>query len=379
MIVHKGLDSQVIIEGLNQGILIFNSANRLVQENAAARAILGSDIRLIRDEGWIAAAVLFNGRLTDPTRMIEIVRDQAIDSGQPERFHIYRAGERLPCWITALRSHDDTYIMITIEVPDWSAVSDVIEKYLDEVREVVTATDGHAKLIAQTINGVKATDTAEQLGKRITGFTQLIDIHMYRLRSLTDLVERLEHVRTGQVRATCRERLRRVVVYDFMEDLLEAMDEISLVDPETDAGDYRSRIHAVVPRQLAVTAAPDYLANVLRDVLRNAIMYSAREAPVKIVAHVATPTTVQIDVVDEGYGIRTIEMERVFLPFMRSRQPQIMGEFGYGLSLYLCKNEVEAMNGRIWFQTEEGVGTTFSIKLPAWRDTSRLSSQSSQR
>ena len=374
MIVDKALHSQVIIEGLNQGILIFNSANRLVQENAAARAILGSDIRLIRDEGWIAAAVLFNGRLTDPSHMIEIVRDQAIDSGQPERFHIYRAGERLPCWITALRSHDDTYIMITIEVPDWSAVSDMIEKYLDEVREVVTATDGHAKLIAQTIKGVQKTDSAEQLGRRIAGFTHLIDIHMYRLRNLTDLVERLEHVRTGQVRNTCRQRMRRVVLFDFVEDLLEELDETPLVDPETDAGDYRDRIRAVIPRQVAVAAAPDYLANVLRDVLRNAIMYSARETPVKIVAYAASPTAIQLDITDEGYGVRAAEMERVFQPFMRSRQPQIMGEFGYGLSLYLCKNEVEAMNGRIWFQSEEGVGTTFSVKLPTWRETNRLSS-----
>lgn len=379
LIVQNALDSQVVIEGLNQGILIFNSANRLVQENAAARAILGSDIRLIRDEGWIAAAVLFNGRLIDPTRMIEIVRDQAIDSGQPERFHIYRAGERLPCWITALRAHDDTYIMVTIEEPDWSAVSDMIEKYLEEVREVVTATDGHAKIIAQTISNVQKTDTAEQLGRRITGFTRLIDLHMYRLHNLTNLVERLEHVRTGQVRDTCRQRTRRVVLFDFVEDLMEELAETPLVDPETDAGDYRERIHAVIPRQVAVSAAPDYLANVLRDVLRNAIMYSAREAPVKIVAYAAAPNAIQLDVIDEGYGVRIAERERVFLPFMRSRQPQIMGEFGYGLSLYLCKNEVEAMNGRIWFQTEEGVGTTFSIKLPVWRETARLSSSSSQR
>ncbi|MBE2183048.1 MAG: hypothetical protein IAE89_06455, partial [Anaerolineae bacterium] len=41
-----------------------------------------------------------------------------------------------------------------------------------------------------------------------------------------------------------------------------------------------------------------------------------------------------------------------------------------GLSLYLCKHEVEAMNGRLWFESDEGVGTTFSIKLPLWADDS---------
>ena len=43
---------------------------------------------------------------------------------------------------------------------------------------------------------------------------------------------------------------------------------------------------------------------------------------------------------------------------------QIISEFGYGLAMYLCKHEVEAMNGRIWFDSAEGIGTTLSIALP---------------
>ena len=373
-----GLESQIVLDGLSQGILIFDSANRLVQENAAARTLLGADLKLIRAEGWIAAAVLFNTRLTDPTRMIETARSRAIETAQPVRFHIYRSGERIPCWISALYDPEqhDFYTMITIETPDWSAISDLVEKYLEEVREVVTATRGHAELIAQSVARAKPTDSAEQLGRRITGFTRVIDIHMYRLRMLTDLVERLERVRTGKVRDLARQGQRRIVLADFMEDFLEALDEATLVDPESDTGDHRKRLRVVIPQKIAVAATPEYLAQVLRDVLRNAIMYSMRGSLIKIVAYANRDNSVQIDVIDEGYGIRAADSERVFLPFTRSRQPQIMGEFGYGLSLYLCKNEVEAMNGRIWFESEEGVGTTFSLKLPAWRESSGLLSSS---
>jgi len=77
---------------------------------------------------------------------------------------------------------------------------------------------------------------------------------------------------------------------------------------------------------------------------------------------------IQIDMVDQGYGIRAKEQERVFEEFKRARQPQIIGEFGYGLSLALCKHEVAAMNGTMWFKSEENVGTTFSLRLPAWKD-----------
>ncbi|MEZ4668710.1 MAG: ATP-binding protein [Anaerolineae bacterium] len=88
-------------------------------------------------------------------------------------------------------------------------------------------------------------------------------------------------------------------------------------------------------------------------------MYSMKATPIMIMAHTSTGNvSAQIDVVDEGYGVRAKEFERVFMPFERARQPQIIGEFGYGLSLYLCKQEVEAMNGKVWFESEEGVGTT---------------------
>jgi signal transduction histidine kinase len=100
-----------------------------------------------------------------------------------------------------------------------------------------------------------------------------------------------------------------------------------------------------------------------------------KATPIIIMAQTSPQNqSVQIDVIDEGYGIRAKEFERVFASFQRARQPQILGEFGYGISLYLCKHEVEAMNGKIWFESEEGVGTTFSLKLPMWRDDSSSSS-----
>jgi hypothetical protein len=123
-----------------------------------------------------------------------------------------------------------------------------------------------------------------------------------------------------------------------------------------------------------VAASSEHLSLILRDLVRNAIMYSMKATPVKIVAS-AQQNTVQIDVIDEGYGVRAKEMDKVFQPFQRARQPQIIAEFGHGISLYLCKQEVEAMNGAMWFRTEEDVGSTFSFKLPAWRASASSSSQ----
>jgi signal transduction histidine kinase len=371
---HKGLDLEGLMDGLGQGVLIFDSSNKLVMENRAARTFLGADLKLVRSEGWNAAVMLFDSRQNDPEKSVNAVRAKALDSASPVRFHIYRAGEHIPCWATAVQGKNgEVFTMITIEIPDWSALSEILSKYLLEVRDAIDSTRGHANLIAQTTKRPKANDTIETLGRRITGFTRLIDIHMYRLNTLTNLIERLENLRTGELRNSVRGARRRIVLADFFEDFLEEIDDSGLIDPESDSRDHRRRINANVPDDLIISASPTHLLAVLRDLLRNAIMYSMKAAPVQVVAHAsAKDNTVQIDVIDEGYGIRSSEAERVFQPFMRGRQPQIMSEFGYGLSLYLCKHEVEAMNGRLWFASEEGVGTTFSLKLPAWREQPAL-------
>ena len=141
-----------------------------------------------------------------------------------------------------IQRHDQTYTMLTIENQDWSMVTDVVEKYLDEVREVVNATRGHADLITQTVTHAKPDETAERLSQRIGGFTHIIDIHMFRLYALTDLIERLELIRTGKINEVVNQTWRRIVVAEFMEDFLEALDETPLLDPESETGDNRSRV-----------------------------------------------------------------------------------------------------------------------------------------
>jgi signal transduction histidine kinase len=366
----KQLNHQAVIDGLGQGVLIFDSGDHLVLDNLAARTILGTDLKLIRAEGWKAASTLFNTRLNNPDEAVENVRSTALTSGRPVRFHIYRSGEYVPCWAAAVQGDGgEIFTMITIEVPDWSAIHELMDKFREEVQTAAEATQGHTDLIMQTVKNVKPKDTVETLGKRITGFTQLISTHMHRLERMTKMLERLEYIRTGKIQEIVRANRKKLALADFIEDFLEELAETKLLDPETANQDYRSRITTTIPSDLVIEASVEHLSAVLQDLLRNAIMYTMKASPIMIIAHsTGKNQSVQVDVIDEGYGVRTKEFERVFLPFQRARQPQIIGEFGYGLSLYLCKHEIEAMNGKIWFESEEGVGSTFSFKLPAWRE-----------
>jgi signal transduction histidine kinase len=162
----------------------------------------------------------------------------------------------------------------------------------------------------------------------------------------------------------------RVNLADFVEDFLEELVDEALIDPSR-TDDLRDRLSLQIPGNLQIAASGSHLANILRDLLRNAVLYSPEGTAITLrAARMQQGNAVQIDVIDEGYGIRAKESDRIFAPFQRARQPQIIGEFGYGLSLYLAKAEVEAMGGRIWYESEEGVGSMFSVKLPIWREAS---------
>jgi signal transduction histidine kinase len=228
----------------------------------------------------------------------------------------------------------------------------------------ITSTRGHAELIKQVIARRTDKTTAEQLSKQVSGFAGIMAIHMYRLEMLMDMLQRLEDIRTGHLAAVVRNNRKGIKLTAFLEDFLEEIMESPLVEAPDPEIDYRDRIQVDVPNGVEVLASKEHLTYLMRDILRNSLMYSEPDTPITIRATMAPKArNVQIDIQDAGYGIREKEAGRVFTPFQRARQPQILAEFGYGLSLYLVKMEIEAMGGKIWFSSEEGVGTTFSFKL----------------
>jgi signal transduction histidine kinase len=378
MASERSLDAQALLDGLGQGALLFDSANRFVLGNQMARSILGTDLRAFQIEGWLGAVGFFDRYLTDSGDTLDQIRARALTSERPARFHIYRDGALVSCWAGAVHGKSgELYTMIVLEMPDWGMVNDLLHRYIVEVKQGVQEAAGHARLINQSTESPKSNQSVEQLGRRVGGFARLINVQMHRLERLTSLVIRLDAIRTGAVVDQARQERKKVVLKDFFEDFVESLDETPLLDPETTTDSPRSRLKVIVPQHLSLRASPLHLSLVLRDILRNAIMYSMRGTPITIVAYAGSKeSTVQIDVTDEGCGIRASEFGRVFTPFERARQPQIISEFGYGISLYLCKHEVEAMNGLMWFESQEGSGTIMSLRLPAWRGepTSSVSS-----
>jgi signal transduction histidine kinase len=368
--LQASLDFRAVIDGLGQGVLLFDSDDHLILDNLAARSILGPNLMLVRSEGWSACAMLLDARRIDGPSANE-VRAQALRQAEPVRFHTLLAGAYTPCWAAAIYgTGGKVFTMITLERPDWKALNELMAAFRDEARMAITSTRGHAELITQLVRKRSAGMDIDELGQRISGFAEIMATHMFRLQMLMDLLYRLEIIRTGQLAPNVRKARSKTLLGDFVEDFLEELVDEALIDPSR-RDDLRDRLTVQIPGDVAVSASPVHLRNILRDLLRNAVLYSPPGSPITVKAtRIQQGNSVQIDVIDQGYGIRAKEADRIFAPFQRARQPQIIGEFGYGLSLYLAKAEIEAMSGRIWYESEENVGSTFSIKLPVWHEVS---------
>jgi PAS domain S-box-containing protein len=112
-----------------------------------------------------------------------------------------------------------------------------------------------------------------------------------------------------------------------------------------------------------VAGDADKVRQVLANLVENAIKYSPDGGRVDVRLE-AGARGVRFSVEDRGLGIPDAEKERIFEKFYRLDPHLTRGVGGTGLGLYICRELVRQMDGRIWLDSTEGLGSTFSFELP---------------
>lgn len=102
---------------------------------------------------------------------------------------------------------------------------------------------------------------------------------------------------------------------------------------------------------------------VLENLVSNAIKYTPAEGSVEL-RFGRSNGTVRIEVSDTGIGIPASDRPKLFTEFFRAENAKAMEEVGTGLGLAIVKEIVDQLGGRIFMESEEGVGTIFVVHLP---------------
>jgi two-component system sensor histidine kinase VicK len=116
-------------------------------------------------------------------------------------------------------------------------------------------------------------------------------------------------------------------------------------------------------RQQELYISREKIWRVISNLISNAIKFSPTGGTIQVkVAEVNTKIIIAVK--DNGIGIPDKLKDQVFNMFTSAQRPGTSGEKSFGLGLSICRQIMEKHHGRIWFESDTNIGTTFFISLP---------------
>jgi signal transduction histidine kinase len=226
--------------------------------------------------------------------------------------------------------------------------AEVIASISQELRQPLSSIVGYTDLLLGESVGI--------LGALQRKFVERIKASTERIHNLTDDMIQITTLETE------------------LNDLKpESVDLNSIIDnamtyTSTQVREKNISIHLELPKSLApVHADREALQQILIHLLQNAGAATPFEGRVRLNVQTQTEDGMEyilIQVADSGGGIAPQDLQRAFTRLYRADNVLIQGIGDTGVGLSIAKTLTEAQHGRIWVESEQGVGSTFSVLLP---------------
>jgi two-component system phosphate regulon sensor histidine kinase PhoR len=334
--------SSAILSSMVEGVAIVNSEGRLVFANRALADILGLGIEpkqgsalveVARQTELLAAArQVLAGK---PSVQSEIVTGTVRQRHFAMTVSPLNAGEASGAVVVL---HDITDLRRLERVR-----RDFVANVSHEFKTPLTAIQG----FAETLLG-GAIDDREHRGR----FLEIILDHARRLTRLTDDLLELSQIEADRLEL----EIRPVPVAELIESCVETT--------RPRAAEKQLTLSIDCPPGLPeISGDRRRLAEVLQNLLDNAVQYTAPGGRIAISAHPEAGHVV-ITVSDTGIGIPQADQARIFERFYRVDTARSREVGGTGLGLSIAKHLVEAHGGRIWVESEVGRGSSFHFTVP---------------
>ncbi len=150
--------------------------------------------------------------------------------------------------------------------------------------------------------------------------------------------------------------IKKINMADFMDDLRKT------IEKEENYPDLKIIFKPISPL-LEINSDAKILKQALYEVIKNAIDYSKADGTVSITFDLKEDAML-IVIEDSGIGISPEQQALIFTKFFRGNNFDTTEVVGAGLGLFIAKEYIKLLKGKIWFESEEGKGTTFRITLP---------------
>lgn len=352
MTIHDG----VIITNKNGAVQFINPAAVAMTECATAENATGLDY------GLLIKLETKEGRELPENENKLII---AMKTGQSlDRFAACligtKSGKRIPIAVSVVVADGGNRIItfrdITKELAEEGEQAEFISTASHEMRTPVASIEGYLSLalnpqtasIDERARGYLAAAHAasQHLGhlfKDLLDVTKLDDGHLRPVFRPVEMVGTVKQIADGYMVAAKNAKLN----FQFGANKQNAV------------GGLDRRLDQVVYGYVDV----NFLHEIMDNLIDNAIKYTPAGGSIYVNV-LGDGDRVLINVTDTGIGISSDDLQHIFQKFYRADNSDTRTIGGTGLGLYLVKQRVEAMGGRVWAESAFGEGSTFYVSLP---------------
>jgi PAS domain S-box-containing protein len=348
---------EAILGSIGVGLVATDRSSKIILVNGAFERILGWDESEVK--GRMLYEVLealdeFGKVIPVAERLINKLLNGEATSITTVNNHRYKRkdGTFIPLAFTAAPILDGPLRLVIGAVGVFRDIT--AEKELDRVKnEFISIASHQLRTPLTAIQWV-----IERFTKKETltpkGMEYLSDIHISakRLTAMVDLMLNLSRIEAGTIGIATEAVDVIALVKIFLLEITPLRDKKEL-----------KVIFEVYPAELVVKTDKNSLRNIIQSLVSNSIEYTPVGGSIDIAVQKKDETFV-IHVKDTGIGIPIAEQSQIFQKFVRATNAKLYKTDGTGIGLYVAEWSVRRLGGKIWFESNEGMGSTFHVELP---------------
>ncbi|WP_153396150.1 sensor histidine kinase [Ornithinicoccus halotolerans] len=342
---HAGTDDQ---SGLPEGLAAVLGALR------SSAIVLGPGETVLHASASTVAYGLARDRTLVHPELValarEVLRDGVVREVELELSRGRLGGGLVHVGVRVAPIREDVLLLLIEDRTAARRVEEVRRDFVINVSHELKTPVGGITLLAEAI--ADAADDPEAVQR----FAGRMQVETERLGRLVSEIIDLSRLQTTAP-------LEDQVLVDVTECARTAVDHTRLL-----AGDREVTVSATADRsRLRVYADPELLTTAIRNLVANAIAYSEDGTRVAVVTR-RHEDLVEVAVSDQGSGIPPGDQERIFERFYRVDTARSRSTGGTGLGLSIVKHICANLGGDVTVWSQEGHGSTFTIRLPAAAD-----------
>lgn len=226
-----------------------------------------------------------------------------------------------------------------------------------ELRTPIASIRGHVESLQMAAEETPeaGTTTAGSVASpaELRDYLAIISRESERLSALVDDLLSLARADAGELKLD----LRPTMAGEVVEEVYESLAPLARRERQV------TLVRQVAPDLPPAIADRQRLAQVLLNLVRNAITYTPTGGLVSLVAERGDAGHIMITVADTGMGIPLEDQDRIFERFYRTDASRARASGGFGLGLAIVRDLVQAMGGTVTVQSVEGEGSRFEVRL----------------